>query len=390
MARETFPRKKPGDSLEASHVNKLSRVARRLSNFPIGSHQIGKQGGTFSGSGPYPHWTQAPVEITNKKIDSDDSENSGLYLCKIRYFDGEEWQLQDQEYQLDANSIKEKYEVEDIVTAYFSRQRGLWLPITFVAGIQSFIEVEGVTTTTIEKETGEDSYEVEFWLERSSGGPFTIVGGRTFFINAYHESEDISVTGVGFITFLAQHNEVFRLVVRVSEVLEDVSSVLGVMKFTSLDKDGITTSDTSAPDATVVGRLRAVAEVNNNDGELRWPKYEIQNTLEGVRIQTPKEETWTIEADVLITAVIQPSSASSVSTSSISTSSQSDEVSSVSSISTSSPSSQSMSSISTSSSSGSSTSSSSTSSSSTSSDSSSSSDSSTSSSSSISTSSTGA
>ena len=123
--RETFPHKNKGDSLEASHVNDLSNIARRTGTPPTHSNVTNLRGV----SAPLSAWTQASVKITNLNIGGDDTDTSGLYLCRVRVFDGTNWVFSEIDYILDANSIGCSFAVDDITTAYWQQQRGAWLPI---------------------------------------------------------------------------------------------------------------------------------------------------------------------------------------------------------------------------------------------------------------------
>jgi len=87
---------------------------------------------------PLPQTIQVPVEITNLKIAPSDEDDSGLYLCKIRYFapddsmaavvEGGDWELQDKEWRLDANATGLILAVGDKISAYWHQQRGMFVP----------------------------------------------------------------------------------------------------------------------------------------------------------------------------------------------------------------------------------------------------------------------
>jgi len=356
--RETFPKKKKGDSLAARHVNDLSRVARQFAGPIVGSYSNAHQSGVAAFSTQLPMWTESAVEITNDVIDDDDTSDSGLYLCKIRYYDStdEEWKSQDKEWQLDATAIGASLSVDDVVIAYFHQQRGMFVPVSG-SEVASLVEARGDSTTAaVIHETGETSYEVEFWLERNDGTGWTKVHGRTFYINAYHpETLDLTVSGVGFVTFLANNEDRFRLAFLPSEALDDVILEYGVIKLEAKDRGGVLIADSVGPDANIVDDLVFEAEVNNVDGVFRWPKFVI-DTTSTIQITNPDPDeengVWTVEATFAITISVtwlSSSSSSSISTSSQSSSSTPSSSTDSSSISTSSVSSSSSSSISTSS-----------------------------------------
>lgn len=145
MAFDSFPKKKAGDRLSAGFINRLGGVARRVEASGMSSFTNGHLGGTVSGSTPFPQSIQVPVEITNLKITDDDEEDSGLYLCKIRYFEpddsmaadveGGEWELQDKEWRLDANATGLILAVGDKVSAYWHQQRGMFVPVSGLPSI---------------------------------------------------------------------------------------------------------------------------------------------------------------------------------------------------------------------------------------------------------------
>ena len=80
--RETFPHKKPGDSLGAQHVNDLGAVARRVGISGAGSNLSGQQGGSFVSTASTAAWMQASVIITREH-----ETDTSIFWCKVRYYD---------------------------------------------------------------------------------------------------------------------------------------------------------------------------------------------------------------------------------------------------------------------------------------------------------------
>jgi hypothetical protein len=123
-----LPEKKPGDGLEAEHVNDLSDAARAFLGSRSGGNLTKHQGGTFMGfSGP-PPWKQFNIEVTAEPENHPDA--GGLYLGKIRFWDepNGEWKTGNDEYLLDATDSKLALWVGSRLTAYWDKQRGAFVP----------------------------------------------------------------------------------------------------------------------------------------------------------------------------------------------------------------------------------------------------------------------
>jgi len=112
---------KAGDVLLAEeHMNKLGRKA--FSPIP---------------NSPSLQAPQYPVIITNLQINDDDEEDSGLYLCKVAYHNTNDddsdrtndgWAWDNNELVLDARWANVSFVVNDHCTAFWSNQRGAFLP----------------------------------------------------------------------------------------------------------------------------------------------------------------------------------------------------------------------------------------------------------------------
>ena len=138
MVQQSFPTKKPGDPLGASHVNKLGEVLGRLTGSHTGSFNTGGPGQQSAGH-PFELYT---LEITNRKINDDDTETSGLYLAKTRSysFDDSVWVSGSAEWEVDSRDTFMRFEVADDATnraghriqAYWDDQRAAFIPIARV------------------------------------------------------------------------------------------------------------------------------------------------------------------------------------------------------------------------------------------------------------------
>lgn len=149
MGKEIFPVVKPGDTLTAQHVNRLSDVARRVISY-------GASGGLMaSGAGftaPPPSvmryvivtrkLTPEPVPEDSSASSSSSSSSSGSdthgwdcetaeYQCQPRYFDFDdgEWKTDEEEneYCLDDSEFGNTLSVGDVVEARWDVQRGMFV-----------------------------------------------------------------------------------------------------------------------------------------------------------------------------------------------------------------------------------------------------------------------
>ncbi len=132
---EKFPTKKPGDSLEAQHVNDLSGEARSVAGFSVSGGLSMSRGKNFISIHGPPRWKQYVFEISNLKVNDDDTDDSGMYLGKVRYFEFSEtkytgeWKTDDeQEWELDASGLGVSFSVGDKLVAWWDAQRGMFVP----------------------------------------------------------------------------------------------------------------------------------------------------------------------------------------------------------------------------------------------------------------------
>lgn len=149
-----------GDELPAKRINDLGKVSGRFARSTSGSNIAGKQGGSFFAVAAFPPWTQAVVEITDDTIDDTDAADSGLFLCKLRYFHptDDEWKSQEKEWRLDSTAIGVELFVGDLVVAFWSQQRGMFIPIASLGGTGkrwAVVDYDGGEGTDYEENAGD-------------------------------------------------------------------------------------------------------------------------------------------------------------------------------------------------------------------------------------------
>ena len=127
--REVFPTKRPGDSLSAEHINKLSSVCRRLAVGSPGSYSSGT-GHSVPGRAGLPPFVENTVEVVEETEDF-------LYLVRPRYYDhqSEEWSTDDKAgpFEMDAREFEGVYNVGAKVVAYWDQQRIAFIPTGVVS-----------------------------------------------------------------------------------------------------------------------------------------------------------------------------------------------------------------------------------------------------------------
>lgn len=139
--REKLSRKRVGQRLSASHVNKVTDVARRYSKLGICPNlRVHQSAHIVAINGPAP-FTQYVLMVHDKQIDEDDEEDSGLYKVRVRYYDhaNERWRTdEDTEYQLDGTEFgMTDLEEDDIVVGFWHAQRGMFIPTSVAETIRA-------------------------------------------------------------------------------------------------------------------------------------------------------------------------------------------------------------------------------------------------------------
>ena len=130
---ELFPHKEPGDDLEADHVNRLSDVARKVSDGTETGYTI-NEGGKSAGLMPF---IQRPMVVTGRGCDFDgdgsvSAAEQRLFEVRPRYYDpfDDTWRtdLDAGPYCLDPEAVDISVEVDDVVVAYYDPQSGRFIP----------------------------------------------------------------------------------------------------------------------------------------------------------------------------------------------------------------------------------------------------------------------
>ena len=144
--KETFPDKKRGEHLHHENDwNKIARTVQRLANQLPGSNLSGIHTGSFSGTISSSPWQQFVATISNTKISEEDTDDSGLYFCKIRYYDhievgDEKWKSREKEWLLDASDLGATLIVDDKLTVWWNQQRRAFIPCNVPTIIQIMLK----------------------------------------------------------------------------------------------------------------------------------------------------------------------------------------------------------------------------------------------------------
>ena len=142
---EPFPRKKPGDDLEAEHVNRLSEIARKVSDGTETGYVV-SEGGRSAGLMPF---IQRPMVVTAEECDLDGdgtvpAAEQGRDEVRPRYYDqGDDTWKTDMDagpYCLDTDAASILVEVDDIIVAFYDPQSGRFIPVSFACEAQNEIQ----------------------------------------------------------------------------------------------------------------------------------------------------------------------------------------------------------------------------------------------------------
>ncbi len=135
--RQFFPQKKPGDTLSADHVERLSRVARAVSADSPGGHSYGFRGSFTSTSSD-----QAHIETLVRIIGPEEEDKEAkIYKFQRRWFHRKEdkWFTAELERRLDIRGYTTETGLlqrgavlihGDRVNIRYDEQRGLYVPVT--------------------------------------------------------------------------------------------------------------------------------------------------------------------------------------------------------------------------------------------------------------------
>ena len=129
----TFPDKKEGDDLGASHVNWMTHGVQRM----YGLQGSNKKSFLVNGSG-IPAIDIQMFDV----VEEDLNDNEDHYRVVSRYWDviTQSWKSGNSSssrgFILDASDTDQSFEVDDKVQAYFNPQRGAYIPLTAGGGSQ--------------------------------------------------------------------------------------------------------------------------------------------------------------------------------------------------------------------------------------------------------------
>ncbi len=124
--RTRFPKKKPGDSLSADHVNALSEACGLAVNEMTGTYQVGLNTGTARSTASPPFAVKHIVIVVSRV-------SQYLYNVRPRYYDhlDNTWKTNDRSgpYLMDSKDFEVDYKKDDKVVAYWDEQRAAFIPI---------------------------------------------------------------------------------------------------------------------------------------------------------------------------------------------------------------------------------------------------------------------
>ncbi len=144
--KEIFPKKKSGDPLPThTEHNKLTSTVQRLANQLPGSNLSGIHANSFSNVIGHNPWQQFVAIISNTKIDEEDTDDSGLYLCTTRFYDhietgDEKWKSRSKEWLLDASDLGALLFVDDKLAVWWNQQRRAFIPCAVPTIIQIMLK----------------------------------------------------------------------------------------------------------------------------------------------------------------------------------------------------------------------------------------------------------
>lgn len=173
--REKFPHYKAGDRASASHLNKLSDVARRVGAGGFGNFQYSAQL-TINGT------AGSPPSIT-EQAEVSEILNSQTYKIKIRYYSEEtaQWKTSETEWTLDASDSGAEFQVGAVLQVYYHRQRGLFLPV----GSTSSRQLKKIGVAIDDIEPGEKGW-ITIW-RRDQNSELNPGNNSDDEIEAYHD-----------------------------------------------------------------------------------------------------------------------------------------------------------------------------------------------------------
>lgn len=295
--REIFPDKKPGDSLEASHVNALNKVARRLSGMP-GSNLAGFSG-PFSAVANLEPVVQWPLRV----VQDEDGLSAPEYQVAVRYYTGSAWATDsDNLFVLDASESGQTFSVGDNLMGLWNGQRQAFMPVAGGSrGCSPLVDIQSGGQPIPRRFNTLDREIVLFALEQSQNGldNWRTVNGRVYSVNISQEGinpRDIEISGTGIYTFYANEDLYLRLTM-IAET-RDLELEFAAIRLEAHCNEGQAHSvDEALEDAAVVTDLSIVAS-SENDGD-GLPSFS-NAANDTILITVPDDQNWTIKGTVSI------------------------------------------------------------------------------------------
>ena len=317
---EKFSNKAKGDRLYHGEVNDVFDVCRRFGSFKTGSNISSTHGKSFFSETIIPPWYQRIVEITNKKVDETDTDDSGFYLCKLRYYNfssGTDWKIgtwesQDKEWRLDASDFGVEFEVGDKTIAYWDEQRSAFIPIIpqrqIPLPLVDYNSSYGATLPSTGWSCGDS--DINFALEISNDGTtgWQVVNNRVCRINGNvkdcNDQCNGKASGYEHYTFRITAPVWLRVRANTNITWATITVDRTSIRFQAYANEGIAHSlGTALSPAVTISGWALEAEVNN-DGPLDgFPAFSVVGSL--IKITPPlvpgstsTYQTWTIDPGV--------------------------------------------------------------------------------------------
>ena len=222
--RERFTTKYKGDILYASDVNKLNRVARRFATSGPGTNVNGNHTASLYSNNTQSPWTQFPVEIIERVVNSDFSASDNIWWVRQRfhYTGTTEWKTKSNEnekWKLDASDLDVDISVGDKINAYWHEQRGMFIPLIGGKGTSEeppFADYNSVEADEV-PHTEDRGSAINFALEMSDdeGNTWVIPNQRIWSLNGnviLFGDGFAEVSGVGFYSIRIRNEALLRVV----------------------------------------------------------------------------------------------------------------------------------------------------------------------------------
>lgn len=175
--REHFPSTVPGDLLTSRHVNDLSRVCERFGQANGGSFVNVQHGSTLFSFAGLPPFKQMPFEISYDL-------GSGLFYGKMRYYSlaNSQWETDDKQWEIDASVMDPYLIVGDLVQAYWSPQRRMFLP----TWVLKYGKCKGITAQEVSD--SDEEYEVGQVTPYNGRSPVESADDTIMVVNTFEDT----------------------------------------------------------------------------------------------------------------------------------------------------------------------------------------------------------